>query len=163
MIEIDITDEQRRRANELYEFNVLKGSVTRGEGNEVGALGEIIVLDRYGKQAEYVGDYNYDMIIKGKKVDVKTKKQNVPPAKHHTFNIFAFNTRQECDYYCFVVILKDLSKGWIVGWKQKEEFIKTSTFRKKGEIDDTIPNCTWTFKGDCYCLKITDLDLKHSN
>jgi len=158
MIEFDITDEQRKRANELYEFNVLNGSVTRGEGNEVGALGEILVLDKYKDKAEYVGDYNYDLIIKDKKVDVKTKKQNVPPANHHTYNIFAFNTTQKCDYYCFVVIHKDLTKGWIVGWKQKDEFFKTAKFRKKGEVDDSIPNCTWTFKGDCYCLKITELD-----
>jgi len=160
MIEINITDEQRKRANELYEFNVLKGSVTRGVGNEVGALGEIIVLDRYQNKATYAGDYNYDLIIKGKKVDVKTKKQNVPPANHHTFNIFAYNTKQKCDYYCFVVIHSNLQRGWIVGWKDKQEFFDTATFRKKGEIDDTIPNCSWTFKGDCYCLKITELDLK---
>lgn len=158
MVEIQITQEQRDRANELYEFNVLKGSVTRGEGNKVGALGEIIVLDRYADVATYVGDYNYDLIIKDKKIDVKTKKQNVAPAMHHTFNIFAYNTRQECDYYCFVVIHVSLERGWIVGWKQKDEFMKTAKFRKKGEVDDSIPGCTWTFKGDCYCLKITELD-----
>ena len=159
MHKINITDDQRNRAKELYEFNVLKGSVTKGEGNEVGALGEIIVLDRYKELAEYVGDYHYDLIIKGKKVDVKTKKQNVPPASHHTYNIFAYNTTQKCDWYCFVVIHSSLKTGWIVGWKDKEEFFKTAKFRKKGEVDDTIPNCEWTFKDDCYCLKITELDL----
>ena len=71
MVEIDITEDQRQRAKELYEFNVLKGSVTEGKGNEVGALGEIIVWDQYEKKTEYVGCYDYDMIIKGKimKVD----------------------------------------------------------------------------------------------
>ena len=43
MIKIKITDDQRKRGKELYEFNVLNGSVTEGEGNEVGALGEVIV------------------------------------------------------------------------------------------------------------------------
>lgn len=89
---------------------------------------------------------------------LKQKNKMYPPAQHHTFNIFAFNIKQECDYYCFVVIHSSLEKGWIVGWKGKEEFFKTARFRKKGEVDDTIPNCTWTFKGDCYCLKITELD-----
>ena len=51
MIKIKISDAQRARAKELYEFNVLKGSVTKGEGNEVGALGEIIVMDYYGDKA----------------------------------------------------------------------------------------------------------------
>jgi hypothetical protein len=159
MIKIKISDEQRARGKELYEFNVLKGSVTKGEGNEVGALGEIIVMDYYGDKAEYVGDYDYDLIIKNKKVDVKTKKQNVPPQLHHTYNIFSYNTKQKCDWYCFVVIHKSLRTGWIVGWKNKEEFFKEATFRREGEVDDTIKGCEWKFKGDCYCLKITDLDL----
>lgn len=158
IIEIDITDEQRKRAKELYEFNVLNGSVTKGGGNEVGALGEIIVLDKYKSNAKYVGDYNYDLIIKNMKVDVKTKKQNMPPTSHHSFNIFAYNTTQECDYYCFVAIHKSLNTGWIVGWKAKDEFYKIARFRKKGEVDDSLYNCTWTYSDDCYTVKITDLD-----
>jgi hypothetical protein len=71
------------------------------------------------------------MIIKGKKIDVKTKKQNYPPAPHHTYNIFAFNTRQKCDYYCFVVVLSDLTKAWIVGWKDKENSSKKLDSEKK--------------------------------
>jgi len=158
IVEINITNEQIKRAEELYEFNVLKGSVTEGEGNKVGALGEIIVLDFYGKYSEYVGDYNYDLIIKGKKVDVKTKKQNVPPLLEHKANIFAYNTKQQCDYYCFVAIHSSMTKGWILGWKKKEDFFKEATFRKKGEVDKTGTNVGWTFKHDCYVLTNKDLD-----
>ena len=160
MIEIIITDDQRKRAKELYEFNVLNGSVTEGRGNEIGAMGEIVVWDRYKDKTEYVGCYDYDMIIKGKKVDVKTKSQKFAPEPSYTYNIFAFNTKQKCDYYCFVGVLYDLSKAWIVGWKEKEAFFKEARFRKKGELDDTVPHCNWSFKGDCYCLNIQDLDNK---
>ncbi len=78
MIEIEITEEQRKRAKELYEFNVLKGSVTKGKGNEVGALGEVIVLDYFSKktETEYVGSYDYDMIIKITKFCTKTLSQS---------------------------------------------------------------------------------------
>jgi len=150
---IIITDDQRKRALELYDFSILKGSVTNGKGNTVGSLGEIIVLDYYG--AEYVGSVDYDMLIKGKKVDVKTKKQKVEPNGHHTHNIFAYNTTQKCDYYCFVVISDDLSTGWIVGWKEKNSFLIESTFRRKGEVDG---NSSFQFRDDCYCLNIKDLD-----
>ena len=160
MKEILITEDQRKRAKELYEFNVLKGSVTKGKGNEVGALGEIIVWDRYKSRVEYEGCYDYDMKIKGVKVDVKTKAQNYPPASHHTYNIFAYNTKQKCDYYCFVVVHNDLTRVWIVGWKQKDAFFKEARFRKEGEVDDNIPNGTWKFKGDCYCLNISQLENK---
>ena len=27
-------------------------------------------------------------------------------------------------------------------------------------MDDNIPNGTWTFKGDCYCLNISELENK---
>ena len=160
MEEILITDDQRKRAKELYEFKVLKGSVTEGKGNEVGALGEIIVWDKYKNKTKYVGSYDYDMIIKGVKVDVKTKAQNFPPASHHTYNIFAYNTKQKCDYYCFVAILSDLSKGWIIGWKEKEKFFKEAIFKKKGEVDDAGTNEGWVFKGDCYCLNNDQLENK---
>lgn len=156
--EILITDEQRKRAEELYDFKVLNGSVTQGKGNKIGAIGEIIVWDRYEKLANYVGSYDYDMLIKGVKVDVKTKAQNIPPATHHTYNIFAFNTRQKCDYYCFVVVLNDLTKAWIVGWKKKEDFIKEAKFRKKGEVDDVGGHI---FPSDCYCLKYNQLENKN--
>jgi hypothetical protein len=158
MKKITITDEQRKRAEELYEFNVLKGSVTKGEGNKVGALGEIIVLDNYGDKAVYVGDYNYDLIIKDKKVDVKTKKQAVPPRPEHKANIFAYNTKQKCDFYCFVAIHSSLKTGWILGWKEKEKFFKEATFRRKGELDETGSNKGWTFKHDCYVMTNADLD-----
>tara|TARA_R110000796_G_scaffold161858_2_gene278637 strand:- start:200 stop:736 length:537 start_codon:yes stop_codon:yes gene_type:complete len=157
MIEIKITDEQRKRAEELYEFNVLKGSVTKGEGNAVGALGEIIVLDYFGKLAKYVGDYDYDLIIRDKKVDVKTKKQKMRPAKHHSCNIFAYNTQQKCDWYCFVFVHQSLNYGWIMGWLTKDEFYKKATFRKGGEADPTLET-SWVFKGNCYTIKVTDLD-----
>jgi len=160
VVEIDITEDQRQRAKELYEFNVLKGSVTEGKGNEVGALGEIIVWDQYKKKTEYVGSYDYDMIIKGKKVDVKTKLQNMAPQPYHRANIFAYNTRQKCDYYCFVAILSDLSKGWIIGWKEKEKFFEEAEFHKKGTVDKKGSDPTWTFKGDCYCLDNSQLETK---
>jgi hypothetical protein len=158
IVTIKITEDQKKRARKLYEFNVLNGSVTEGEGNEVGALGEIIVLDYYGDKAEYVGDYNYDMIIKGKKVDVKTKKQAVIPQPTHKANIFAYNTKQQCDYYCFVAIHTSLKKGWILGWKEKEKFFNEATFRKGGEVDETGNNKGWVFKSDCYVMTNADLD-----
>lgn len=159
-VEILITDEHIELAKKLYDFNVLNGSVTKGKGNEIGALGEILILDRYKDKTEYVGCYDYDMIIKGVKVDVKTKAQNYPPAENYTYNIFAFNTTQKCDYYCFVVVLNDLTKGWVVGWKKKEDFLKEAKFKKKGEFDDNTPYRKFPFPSDCYCLNINELEYK---
>jgi len=131
MVKINITDEQRKRGKELYEFNVLNGSVTRGDGNLAGAIGEIIVLDKYSKHSKYVGDYDYDLLIKDKKIDVKTKRCDYRPDDHHQANIFSFNTTQKCDYYCFVYVDYKLTRAWIVGWKEKINFMKKLPLRSE--------------------------------
>ena len=47
MIEVDISDEQRGRAEELYRFGALRNSITKGKSNIYGAVGEVVVLDFY--------------------------------------------------------------------------------------------------------------------
>jgi hypothetical protein len=59
-----------------------------------------------------------------------------------------------------VVILSDLSKGWIVGWKDKESFFKEATFKKKGDLDDNSPNSSFRFRDDCYCMRLDKLITK---
>ena len=74
MIKIIPTQEQIERAQELFDFKVLNNSITKGDGNLAGALGEVIVCDYYN--GEQKNTYDYDLILKGKKIDVKTKRQN---------------------------------------------------------------------------------------
>jgi hypothetical protein len=50
MIIVPITNEQRARANELYDFKVLNNSITSGKSNIYGAIGEIVVYDFYKKK-----------------------------------------------------------------------------------------------------------------
>ena len=42
---IKISKEQIERAKKLYPFQKLRGSITKGKGNLIGAVGEIIVYD----------------------------------------------------------------------------------------------------------------------
>ena len=57
-----VSKDQLQRARELFDFGVLKNSVTDGAGNLCGAVGEIKVADRYNVIA---GDNtrDYDLII----------------------------------------------------------------------------------------------------
>ena len=57
-----ITKPQLKRAKELFDFKELNNSITKGEGNLAGAVGEIIVKDAYGGIGE--NTYDYDTIIK---------------------------------------------------------------------------------------------------
>lgn len=141
----------QKEASSLGELN---NSIRHGEGNVYGFLGEIIlcnitaaVLDR---------TYDYDIIYDGKKIDVKTKCCTSTPRPEYFCSVADYNTRQQCDYYTFMRILKDFSKAWVLGTISKEDFFKQATFGKKGELDPTS-NLGWRFKADCFNLPVSAL------
>jgi len=157
IIEVIISKKQLERAEKLYPFKGLKGSITKGKSNIYGALGEIIVHD-YFKLKGYVVDFNstydYDLIINGFKVDVKTKRGKTIPEPHHWASIPSYNTKQNCHIYMFAKILEDYSKGYLLGYKVKSDFFEQANFNKKGEEDWN----GWKFKDDCYNLKVDNLN-----
>jgi hypothetical protein len=156
MIKIIPTNDQIKEAYKLFDFKVLKNSVTEGDGNVAGALGEIVVRDAYkGKQAN---TYDYDLLLGGKTVDVKTKRffKRRTPNGEWNLNVSDYNAKQRCDYYCFVGVTYDMSSVYIFGFISKEDFIKQSVFRRKGEVDPRGDG-VWTFKCDCHNIQVKDL------
>jgi hypothetical protein len=161
MIVIAITNEQRARAKELYSFDKLNGSFTKGEGNKYGAIGEIIVFD-YCKNKGFdvnnkiIGQdkYHYDLIINEFKVEIKTKSTTVYPEEYFLCSISNHNINQECDFYFFVRVLEDMRTGFLLGYKSKDDFFKNAQFNEKGSTDVN----GWVFKADCWNLPIKDLD-----
>ena len=90
MIEIKITDNQLKRAEAHYgelKDKILNGSITKGQGNIYGALGEIIVHDLYQKvyDVKFENNYDYDLVIDGDRVDVKTKRTTVKPNSNYIY------------------------------------------------------------------------------
>ena len=158
MIKCHPSQDQIQRAKELFDFRVLNNSITQGDGNLAGALGEIIVCDHYN--ASHQNTYDYDLILKEKKIDVKTKRfsPNYVPQSNWLVSVSASNISQKCDYYCFAGVTNDLCFAYIYGFIQKDNFYKQSIFGKEGEIDP-YGNGVWTFRADCYNLFIKDLKL----
>jgi hypothetical protein len=158
MIELQITKESIAEAKKLYDFGILNNSYTQGQGNKCGALGEVLVRQYYNGKQE--NTYDYDLVINTKKIDVKTKRFNarLTPTMKWTASLFDFNTKQKCDYYCFVGVADDYKKAYIYGFIAKDKFYKTAIFRKKGDVD---PNGSskWTFRADSYSTTISELDL----
>ena len=159
MIEIDITEKQVERAEKLYDFKNLKNSITEGKSNIYGAMGEIIVFDYFCDKCKILHEstFDYDMIIDDIKVDVKSKKVTSYPKENYVCSVAAANISQLCDYYLFTRIMKDFSKGFILGYLKKDEFYKIAFFGKKGELDETDQYRKWTFSADCYNVKISEL------
>lgn len=155
MIERAISQEIIQKATlESREMGELKNSITKGEGNIYGFVGELVVSNYIG--AVISRTYDYDLVKNNLRIDVKTKHCTSKPKLNYLCSIAAYNIKQECDYYVFVRVMKDLTKAWVLGCMEKEEFFKRAKFYKKGEIDPSSI-FGWTFKADCYNMAIQDL------
>ena len=154
MIEVEITREQIKRAKSLYDFKVLANSIMKGKSNKYGAIGEILAYDYFCKTKEVVFEstFDYDMIVDGSTIDIKTKRTTVRPEPHFNCSISKHSTHQRCDYLFFVRVMEDMSKAWLLGQISRDDFYKKATFNAKGEKDGN-----WTFKSDCYNLQIKDI------
>ena len=155
MVEIQITDEMlikaRRKAIDLGQLN---NSIERGDGNLVGFLGELVAQKVLGGRVK--NTYEYDLVLKdGTKIDVKTKKTSVAPKDYYDCSIANYNTKQECDEYCFVRVKNTLDKAWVLGRIGKEEYFKKARFLKKGDQDG---DNGFFVKADCHNLMISELN-----
>ena len=155
MIEVGITKEHLSKATELAEeMGKLNNSITSGEGNLAGFVGEIVVAELTGSKQS--NTYDYDLTMpNGKTVDVKTKRTNYPPRENYDCSVAAFNIKQRCDYYAFVRVKNDMSKAWILGFYDKKSYFEDAKFHRKGEFD---PDNKFTFKADCYNIPIHQLE-----
>lgn len=155
MIGISINPNQIELAKSRLIGKVLNNSITMGKSELYGKVAEVVIEDLY--DGKYVSNFDYDLIVKQKTIDVKAKKRTVKPEPHYYVTVFDFNTTQKCDYYCFVSVMNDMSMAYICGWMKPEEFYAKATFNKKGDIDPT--DNKFIFKADSYNLKIKDLHL----
>ena len=141
----------KTKANQMGKLN---NSITKGQGNIAGFLGEEIVLNYLNENDN--NSYDYDLVLKdGRKVDVKTKRTTVKPRTNYDCSVAAFNTKQKCDVYIFCRILNDMSRGWILGYKDKKDYFDEARFMKKNQID---PANNFRVKADCYNVAIEDLE-----
>lgn len=156
---LSISPAQFKRAVGLYDFTDLTNSITKGFGNIYGALGEVMVHDFYaakGLPVEKVPDvdvWNYDLIIAGQRVEVKTKRTTVIPEDDFNCSVAATNIKQDTDLYMFVRVTEDKKFAYLIGALPKEKFFEKAEFHKSGEPDGE----GWTYKADCYNVKAKDL------
>ena len=160
MIKVPITSAMKRYATRnANRMGRIRNSITRGEGNVYGFLGEQIAQLVLGGEIVNKGkNYNvdYDLVLEdGVTVEVKTKKTKFEPKDYYECSVADLNTKQKCDVYVFTRILKDMTKGWILGYLNKEDYFKKATFLKQGEID---PSNNWKVSTDCYNLSINKLN-----
>jgi hypothetical protein len=134
---------------------ILDHSITDGRGSAHGHLGEHLIHIRL-PGSDWTPTYDYDLVVEGHTVDVKTQRCASQPQPHFMCNIPAYQSHQRCEYYVFVRMLEDMSRAWLVGGIRKERFFELSEFRRAGEVSPQRID-GWTFKEDCYNVAISKL------
>lgn len=148
------------------EFN---NSYHRDKGKSWGYLGEEVVLACLGDNAELVDNKDFDILFKGRKIDVKTKTRKDAPRPDFDAMILADSMHQRVDWYFFVSmiapqnlkdeskenilkIMKTLERAYVVGCIEKEAFFTMATLNKSGERSN---NFLW--RADAYTLPYSKL------
>lgn len=141
-------EKAQKRSTDL---GVLRTSIEEGQANLQGMLGEAIV-SQYFNVGYDQNTFDYDFIIKGLRIDVKTKQTKGGISAN--FETSIYNTQQNCDGYIFCRIEKDHSYGYIVGFITKKEYFEKASFIGAGTVDGSNG---FTHKRNCYNLPITQL------
>jgi len=142
MIEIIITEEAIKYAKQKLSKVISKDNLDLNKfGSErhrilVGYIGEKIIMDYLSLQKD-VDDFDFDLMSKkNKRLEVKTISCKFKPKEDYwcTVNSHDLNGvhKQKADYYIFLRITNDFSKGWILGWISCDDFFKKGTFISKG-------------------------------
>jgi|TARA_R100001530_G_scaffold34136_2_gene26677 hypothetical protein len=138
MIEVEITEDILDRARDVadsWDYNGSGNDLT-SSGNLIGAVGALIVADNYG--VDLVDHTEYNMIVDGRKIYVKTKQRRAGPPKGYyeaSVNRSAMHVLKP-DYFVFVS-LRELDTAYIMGGIDVGEFISRSRFLAEGVVDPT--------------------------
>ena len=152
-------DQASQWANDL---GGIKNSITKGDGNYAGRLGELALAKHLNVGVEDHKDY--DLIYNDLRVEVKTKRRATKPKPNYTVNIASTSRHQKPDSYAFLSLeysdrdsaghYSDLLKIWLCGYKDADQFFEEAEFWLKGTTDP--PFCT--AHRDMYVMKIGELD-----
>ena len=155
MFKFDIKqDTFDKSLKDSQDMGKLRGSITEGEGNIAGFIGEYSVHEKL-LLSEIKRTKDYDLIYKNFLIDVKTKRTTVDYCKPtYEASISDYNPNQLCDIYIFTRVNMEKRFGWIVGYIPKKEYFSKARFLKKGQIDGSN---MFVVKGDCWNLYYRDL------
>jgi len=142
MIEIAISNNILQYAEKKLQGVITKENLGLSKfGSEkdrilVGYIGEKIVMDYLGISKD-IDDYDFDLLSsKGKRLEVKTITCKFKPKEDYWCTVNSHDLegvhKQQADYYIFLRILNDYSKGWILGWISCQDFFEKGEFIEKG-------------------------------
>jgi hypothetical protein len=136
LIHVPVTPEMLQRADEMAEaVGHLSESETNGMYKSMGAIAELACVQYLN--AELVNDIDYDLLYRGKKIDVKSVKTHVVPNYTHNGNVFANNTVQAADYYLFTRVMYRNDKPsavYLMAYMRPQGYYKKANLIRAGTI-----------------------------
>jgi hypothetical protein len=163
--EIDLQglhDAAQVRADQVPELN---RSMRGSKGNEVGAMGELIVmryLDSLNVPYVDVGVVNHDLATPFGTIDVKTKERTVVPQPHYDCTVPNYvKGHQAPDTYMFVSLFSDKSegcwrfkRGWVLGSISRLRFEQVAVLWEPDRTDDSNG---WSATIACWNVPVSQL------
>lgn len=126
----------RSYAHEVPEYN--RRAFRGPKGFQAGTIGELVVMDylkAHGVRFRKIYNTKHDLIVNGKRWEIKTKERSVAPVSEFDCTIPDYNVaHQDPEVYCFVSLLSRnrrsssifrFESAWILG------AILSKTFKKK--------------------------------
>jgi len=146
---VNITDATRERFLERArkwseEVKDISWDSLNEDGNRIaGKYGELIFHEVFGGTID--DDYEYDILLDGMKIDVKTSQISVTPLWHYNAVVPADKYRQDCDLYYWVSLYgvdsdDPFGKAWLCGYMEPDEFFEKASFTKQGDRLGAIPS-----------------------
>lgn len=153
IIQLYITPEMIDRAKlRLKTMPRLKNSITGNKATLHGFVGEELLSDFF--EAQVTGEYDYDLIKNGVKIEIKTKRTTVEPQSNFEVSVAEYNIRQNCNYYAFIRLTKNFDNAWFLGVMPKPVYFMKARKLNKGQIDGTN---NFVVKANCWNLRIDEL------
>lgn len=154
MIEIIVSDETLLEARkQAVEMGNLNNSITKGQGNVAGFVGELVTVELLNGTQKNTRDYDI-ILVNEETVDVKTKRTSVRPLPHYDCSVAKLSGHQQCDHLAFVRVKNDYSVAWFLGMIPRLQYYEIARYMNKGDVD---PDNGYVVKSSCYNLSIDEL------
>ncbi len=149
IIEFDATGEDIKQAkDELakpYNRSLIKmvDVDSHEEAKLWGLVGQVIAGRYYQKKPFQSSTLNYDFVLAGKEVDVKTRhtsmrRQSQIRMEYRGMIRDDAVENQESEAYLFCLYNPSIRKVWLLGWITKSDFLKNAQHQEEGrEYDDS--------------------------
>jgi hypothetical protein len=142
MIKLFFDQDMLKNAQSLsVSMGELRNSITGGGGNFAGFLGELALANHI--KAKRDDDYGHDLMYRGRRIEVKTKRRTVDPCDHYEGSVALASSHQTPDYYAFMSItydnrlykLNQLRSVWFCGILSYNDFMEKSIIYRVGDKD----------------------------